>query len=408
MRLRSALLASLFLLACGAPSDVDGGLLDAGLLDAGDVDAGLLDAGAPDAGGLDAGQGDAGLADAGTVDAGHDAGAVDAGPLDAGHDAGVDAGVVDAGPLPSCLGTAEVLTLAGRSPYVTATVVSSPGAFLVDFASTASMADVNGFATPPTPTSCSGGWCTFSNFDFFGSWGSVTLGQADFSGLGSTPKQAGIIGTDFLSLNPFTLDVVGHQLIRGAASSFCTATQLSTAGFTALDTTGFYSDNLADLVPMSSVSDGGTGSVPNVPTVKLRVAGVVARAQVDTGFDDSVVPHSININDAFYTAITSAAPGSLVRAPTLDLTLSTCVGGTEKVLAYRLASGQAAELVGLQGQGVHADATAVLFVKHTLAATQPCGGISTWSVPAAQLSASLLFEAGATVFDPWSARVWVR
>lgn len=337
-------------------------------------------------------------------------------PPDAGTPAPPDAGTspLDAGTyvLPSCLGPALPIQYSGQSPYFTATVSgassSGSGAFLLDYGSTGSWIDLNGFSGPaPVPLGCSGGRCTFSDFDFFGSWGQVSFGESDFSGIQSNPPQVGIIGTDFLSVTPFTLDAAGRRVLQGSATAFCSDSTLRSAGFGALDTSGYFSSNLGQLLPLSTVISGGSGTVPNVPTVRLRVGGAEGRAQIDTGFDDSFIPHSININVALFSAIQAATPGALIRAASLDISLSTCVGVSEPVQAYRLAAGQSAELLGLQGEVVRADGQAVLFVKRTPAAARVCGGIGTWTAPAAQLAGSAMRLPGAAIFDPIHSRVWV-
>ena len=283
------------------------------------------------------------------------------------------------------------------------------GAFLIDLASTSSWIDLSAFPTAPTGT-CGSSSCTYADFDYFGAWGSVTLSTADFSSFQGPPRQAGILGTDFLSLNPTTLDYRGHRVFSATASTFCTPTELTAAGFGAVPSTGFYSTSLSSLLPLSTViTDGGVAGikVPNVPTVRLRVAGVEALAQLDTGFDDAVVPRSININSAYLSALNTQAPGALTRAPTLDLTLTTCVGSAEPVTAWRVSAGYAVEFLGSNGVTVRAFADAVLFAKNTPPAARACGGIGTWSVPAAQVAGSFFVTSGAVVFDPVQSTVWL-
>ena len=38
---------------------------------------------------------------------------------------------------------------------------------------------------------------------------------------------------------------------------------------------------------------------------------------------------------------------------------------------------------------------------------QKCGGIGTWTTPAAQIGASFFADVGVLVFDPFSSRVWI-
>lgn len=395
---------------------------DARETDLGNSDLGIVDLGAsPD----DAGAGDLGVSpvDGGFVDA---AEPLDAGgfadalePVDAGtvadSGASIDAGSpVDAGGfvLPACLGSSLPIVFSGNSPYVDAALGAPPnqahGAFLLDYGSTGSWVDLSQFSpTPPGTVRCGSNTCTFADFDFFGSWGSVVFNLADFSGIQSQPPQVGIIGTDFLSVTPFTLDAQNRRIFQPASGSFCSDQELENAGFAAADTAGFFRSNLADLLPLSTVVSGASGRVPNVPTIRLRVAGAEARAQIDTGFDDALVSHSININVAFFNAIQAADPGALVRRRNLDLSLSTCAGVSEPVEAWALASGRAAEWVDLQGQALQRDPGAILFVKRTPQAALVCGGIGTWTAPAAQLAGSALIRAGAMIFDPGPGRVWV-
>ncbi len=121
------------------------------------------------------------------------------------------------------------------------------------------------------------------------------------------------------------------------------------------------------------------------------------------------MPHALNVNQALFDAITSAAPGALARDAAHDLALTTCVVGvSEPVEAYTLARGARLELVGTDGTVARSWSSVAVFVKRTPAAARRCGGIGTWTAPAAQMAASFFAEMGALVFDPISARVWVR
>jgi hypothetical protein len=89
-------------------------------------------------------------------------------------------------------------------------------------------------------------------------------------------------------------------------------------------------------------------------------------------------------------------------------------GEAERVLACRLsASGAvelasgAVELVGSDGGAVRRLSGVTLFLKDSPAAIQSCGGIGTWSEPAAQFGASFVND-GTLVVDPFSQRLWFR
>jgi hypothetical protein len=222
-------------------------------------------------------------------------------------------------------------------------------------------------------------------------------------------RQAGIIGTDLLSEHVLTLDYAGGNVYAASSGAFCSASALGAAGFVPLSVTGFYENDVSLLEPATDVESGASDeSVPDVPTVPVKIAGVAALAQLDTGFDDDVTPFSVNINKAFYSAIVAAMPGALVRDASDDETLSTCVSGvSESADAYRLAAGVTFDFITVSATTARAYAQAVIFVKGDPAAASSCGGIGTWTVPAAQVGASFYVDMKALAFDPYGARVWI-
>ena len=77
-----------------------------------------------------------------------------------------------------------------------------------------------------------------------------------------------------------------------------------------------------------------------------------------------------------------------------DLSLSTCTGFAETVRSYTLAGGYALEFIDAASGVVRSYPDAKVFEK--VASPAACGGIGTWSAPAAQVAAS--FSPAAT--DP--------
>jgi hypothetical protein len=325
--------------------------------------------------------------------------------------------------LPSCLGPSAPIALSGTSAYASVQVgagfaadagLTAAEPFLVDYASTFSTIDLGAFSPAPAAQGCNpaqlGQSCSFANLSFFGSWGSVVLVTESYASLQGGVRQAGILATDFLSAQPFTLDYRGSRVFAGSSTAFCSDAELAAAGFAPMTTSGFFSHDAATLSALTTVdSAGATGvTVPNVPTVSLRVGGVAALAQLDTGFDDSVQLHSVNINQAFLAALQAQNPGAITRDPSLDLQLTTCVvGSDETVEGYRLAAGSTLDFVSDGGGAARSVSDAILFAKNTPAAAQVCGGIGTWTVPAAQVASSFYADAGAMVFDPIASRVWI-
>jgi hypothetical protein len=289
-------------------------------------------------------------------------------------------------------------------PHVTVAVGAAPSPytapFLVDYATTGSTIDLASFAPPGPPASgCNpntlGQRCTFADLDFFGAWGQVTLRTSD----------ASILGTDFLAEGIYAIDYPGRRLLHAAN---CTDAELLGGGLVPISTAGFFAKDLSRLQPQSVVESGAPAGlqVANVPVVPGGLAGTNALVELDTGFDDAVVPHSINVNVALYDAIVATVPSALTRAASKDLSLTTCAGVAEPVEAYEL-TGSTFELVDEHGGVGRAWLGATVFVKRTPAAALKCGGIGTWTAPAAQIGTSFLADARLVVFDPFASRVWI-
>ncbi|MDI1480816.1 hypothetical protein [Polyangium sp. y55x31] len=301
----------------------------------------------------------------------------------------------DPQPIADCHGQRRPLSISSQMPYSLARVGSAEGHFVLDFGTNTSTIDPSAF-TGNTPQPVSNTSDQFSDFDFYGGWGTVALKVQDHRNIKGTVRQAGIIGTDFLALHAFTLDYVGQAVYRSDASSFCADDVLASEGFVPVSTDGFYSSEL------SKVREG----FPRIPTVPIRIGKAAAVAQLDTGFDDSQYRHSVNINKAYYDAlVTSGVVLSAIQGSAA--VLSTCVKGvSEKTSAYKLPPGTVFEIVGIDGRAALAASDAVLHLKETPEAAKSCGGVSTWTIPAAQVGASFYVDARRMVFDPYKSRVW--
>ena len=310
---------------------------------------------------------------------------------------------LDESPLADCLGSRLPMTVARQMPYVAVRVNGSPARFVIDFGADVSAITPTGFAASP-PLPAPGTVDRYRQFEFFGSWLNVRLLPQPIAPVAGELRQGGVIGTDFLSHHVYALDYVGGRVYRAAAGAFCGDDVLDEAGFVAIDSRGYYA---ADTRGLTCPAAARRGNCPNIPTVPLRIGAVDAVAQVDTGFDDSTVRHSVNINGALFDALTAAGIRLLPR-PDVALTLTTCQAGVvEQVEAWRLPDGVALEFVAASGAVAQRFSDATLFVKRPPPAAQGCGGIGTWPLPAAQLGASF-FADSALIVDPFRARVWVR
>lgn len=297
-----------------------------------------------------------------------------------------------------CLGEKREMKLGSLMPYTKVKIDNSEGYFLIDFGTTASTIDTNGFInSKPKPVSGSNN--QFDKFDFYGSWGKVNLNiqnHSNIQGLG-TIKQAGIIGTDFLCFNIFTIDYVNNQLFRNSSNNFCSDSVLIREGFKAASTAGYYSNDLKKLNNTCS---------SNIPTVPVKIGNISAVAQIDPGFDDRLYRHSININQAFFNALLDAGI-ALIETPSANFQLNTCVNGlSENVKAYKLPNGVKFSIIGINGEPIIIHSDANIFLKQTPIEAKFCGGIGTWQIPAAQLGASFLVDAKKVIFDPYKAKVW--
>ncbi|MFM2058409.1 MAG: hypothetical protein RLY71_2794 [Pseudomonadota bacterium] len=313
---------------------------------------------------------------------------------------------------PDCLGERQPLTVAGQMPYALVSVGGREGYMVLDFgASVSSITPANFQGGAPQPADGSSN--RFGDFVFFGSWGTVQLpvqaqpavqwlrtadGQASI-------QQAGVIGTDFLAQHVYTLDYRAGHLWRAASGSFCTDAALQGAGYRPVTTQHYYGPQPGSLsCPMAGAAPGGC---VNIPTIPIRIGRVQAVAQLDTGYDDSRQPYSVNINAALFDAL-KAAKVTLKARPDISIQLSTCVAGVSEALEAYSVAGTQFGLVETSGKLVpHKARSVTLFVKRTPDAAAACGGIGTWQQPAAQLGASFV-AGGALVVDPFSARVWLR
>lgn len=289
-------------------------------------------------------------------------------------------------------------------PYTPVRVQGRTGFFLVGLSSDGSVIRPSNFldGQGPAPLQEHGQVqaMRFASFDFFGPWDPLQLSGQD-SFITKPLPQAGIIGTNLLKSHVFTLDYAGGLLHRAEPAAFCTDASLRRAGFRPLSSRDYYGrDPSALRCPAAPRRHG----CPNIPTIPVRVGSSSAVAKIDTGYDDRRQP-GVTINRAWLRQL-QAAGVTLRRDPDADLSLTTCTGVSEPVLAYRLQAGTSFELVGENGQGLRRHTDVPLYLKDTPAAARSCGGIGTWDRPVAQLGASSINN-GTLVVDPVGQR-WFR
>lgn len=284
---------------------------------------------------------------------------------------------------PGCFGPSAPMTVWSATPYAEVHFGAASGLFLIDFGTTGSTIDPS--TITPRPDGSLG---CYPGADFFGRWPCLPLRTTDHSGIATPFRQSGILGTDVLAQHAYVLDYRAGRLHRADAGTFCTDAALTAAHLIPLETSGY--------------GPGRDRARAHVPAVAVSIGGASAPAQLDSGFADRRYRHSINVNRAFFSAMS----GTLVPRPERDLTLTTCVAGvSEPVRAYTIEGGVG--FVGLDGAIARSFGDATIFLKDTPPAAARCGGIGTWTEPGAQLGASFLETVGRLVVDPGAGRIWI-
>jgi hypothetical protein len=265
----------------------------------------------------------------------------------------------------------------GASPYIRLSADGISGQFLLDYGATRSSLSANAFAA-------SDGTVRKATLSLpsFGA-GNFDLRRYHLP-LQTAERQLGVIGVDFLSL--LSVQFSGNAVFLGAEP--CQSTALREHGLAPIAQTGFFSSDHSKI----------DRRLPNVPVVFLRLGEVHAWAQIDTGYEDIVYTHSVDINEALYERLTNSGV-ELERFA--DVSVWTCEGReSRRVYTIRdhplvIENEQAKPIV--QTENFH------LIVK----SANGCGGIGAMTVPAAQLGASFLKIFGTVVFDPRSGTVWL-
>jgi hypothetical protein len=265
----------------------------------------------------------------------------------------------------------------GASPYVELTADGKTGPFLIDYGATRSALSANAFAGPE---------------------GAVRKAAISLPGIEQAvfhlarydllrqPEQGqlGVIGADLLSR--LTVELTPSAVVLGAEP--CRPQALLAGGLRPVDQTGFFASDLAKIDPRR----------PNVPVVFLRLGGVRAFAQIDTGYDDTAYAHSVDINQALFERLVESGI-KLDRVGDSDVW--TC-DGHERWPRYRVEE-RPLTIENEHGMPIVQTDDFHLVVKRA----NGCGGIADMAEPAAQLGASFLSLFGTVVFDPKNATVWL-
>jgi hypothetical protein len=279
----------------------------------------------------------------------------------------------------------------GASPYVALGADGVAGQFLLDYGATKSSVSARAFAGPE---------------------GSVRRLQTALPGFEAAPFELrasamplapaggklGVVGTDLLSV--LTVQLSPDAAYIGRAP--CAAAAMRQRGFAPISQAGFFgSVGLSeDQHHITGVADElqDDERYPNVPVVYMSIGGVHAFAQLDTGYDDLVYAHSVDVNQPLFDRLIEAG---LPLEPVASIEVATCEG-RERRAVYRVRD-QA--LVVEDEKAV--PLKRIVGYHLILKPANGCGGIASMRAPAGQFGASFLKDFQTIVFDPATKTVWL-
>ncbi len=265
----------------------------------------------------------------------------------------------------------------GTSPYVELTADGRTGPFLLDYGATRSSLSADAFAGPD-------GSLRKASISLPG------IERGDFHlaryGLLRQPEkgQLGVLGANLLS--QLTVQLTAGAAYLGADP--CRRETLIARGLVPVAQNGFFSSE-------PSTTDA---QLPNVPVVFVRLGEVGAFAQIDTGYEDAVYAHSVDINQALFERLVASGI-KLDKAGEIDVW--TC-DGRERRPRYTVED----HLLGIEDEQSRPIVQTDVF-HLVVKPPNSCGGIADMAEPAAQLGASFLQLFDAIVFDPKNATVWL-
>jgi hypothetical protein len=290
---------------------------------------------------------------------------------------GMDIEEADHGALCGGRPYARVSVPNGASPYVELTADGVTGPFLLDYGATRSSLSAASFSGPD-------GSMRTAAISLPG------IERADFHLaryyllLQPGKGQLGVIGDDLLS--QFTVQLTDSTAFLSAET--CRPQELMARGFTPVAQSGFFSSDPSKI----------TSGLPNVPIIFLRLGDVRVWAQIDTGYEDFVYSHSVDINQALFDRLVQSG----IKLDRInDIDIWTCEGREHRPV-YRI-KGRPMTIENESGKAILKTEDFHLVVK----SPNSCGGIADMHEPAAQLGASFLDLFGDVIFDPKNTTVWL-
>ena len=274
------------------------------------------------------------------------------------------------------------------SPFVQMQLGTREGYFLLDTGATYSTVDAKIFGREP------GSKVTLEGSSFptitGGTFAAVDLSH--FDAPGGRGREAGVIGTDFLSLRTmeFRYDTARPYAVVSTAP--CPARSLEDAGFVAIPQHGHYAAELNRLQP----------GMDNIPVAFMQMGGVIAPAWIDTGFGEgrNAGRGVVQINEPLLRKLREAGVAMQLRGSISNID---CQGTRRRETLWQVESVSLA-FGTREGQTLMQYAPPLLQVKPEVTG---CGTVAARKEPFALIGAVYLLRWGATVFDPFSEQVWI-
>jgi hypothetical protein len=318
---------------------------------------------------------------------------------------GLSASQVDAREF--CTGTELPITsTTGRNaPYVDLSFEGKGGPFLLDYGASASSIEDGVWVIPSIDprisTDASGQLIKATGLSLPG-WATVPITLRIFDRnvyLSDKRQQYGVIGVDLIERQNVELhyeQADKRYVVVSAYNAGCDTTQLKSKGFVKISQAGHWAQG--------GVAPDGIHNGPVAYFALADEKGGVTKtywAQIDTGYEDSLLVHSIEINKLLLDAL-QASGTPLVEGQRVQVT------GCDKAVHMRRTFTAPGRTLRVRNE---ADEEVVQLKAFHLLLKEPaegCGGISTATAPAGQMGASFLKAFGTTIFMGSTKEVWIR
>jgi hypothetical protein len=306
-----------------------------------------------------------------------------------------------------CSGTTlPISSSPGRNaPYVDLKFEGKTGPFLIDYGASASSLEDGIWAIPSMDPrlgrDANGPTLKTEGFGLPG-WSTtpVTLRMFDRNVyLPDQRQQHGVVGVDLIESQNVELNYDSADKRYATISLYnaaCDTSKFSAAGFVKIGQAGHWAKG--------GVAPDGIHNGPVAYFSLVDGKGVATKlfwAQLDTGYEDSLLAYSIDINRALFASLQSSGI-ALKEGPSMEVT--GCDGKSHSRRTFT-APAQALRVQSDTGEVVTQLKSFHLLLKDQ---AESCGGISTASAPAGQFGASFLKAFGTTIFVGSIKEVWVR